>query len=90
MEKREVILYCDLHGHSKKENIFMYGCDGGDRCKALYLQQRIFPLMLSKNCPDKVSTFKIFTLLHIVHVRQQIVLVSKLLYYLLILTDVYN
>nr|XP_025710729.1 cytosolic carboxypeptidase 3 isoform X2 [Callorhinus ursinus] len=55
MEKREVILYCDLHGHSRKENIFMYGCDGSDRCKALYLQQRIFPLMLSKNCPDKFS-----------------------------------
>ncbi|XP_059252355.1 cytosolic carboxypeptidase 3 isoform X5 [Mustela nigripes] len=54
MEKREVILYCDLHGHSRKENIFMYGCDGSDRCKSLYLQQRIFPLMLSKNCPDKV------------------------------------
>ncbi|XP_059252349.1 cytosolic carboxypeptidase 3 isoform X1 [Mustela nigripes] len=55
MEKREVILYCDLHGHSRKENIFMYGCDGSDRCKSLYLQQRIFPLMLSKNCPDKFS-----------------------------------
>ncbi|XP_060052597.1 cytosolic carboxypeptidase 3 isoform X2 [Erinaceus europaeus] len=55
MEKREVILYCDLHGHSRKENIFMYGCDGSDRCKAMYLQQRIFPLMLSKNCPDKFS-----------------------------------
>ncbi|XP_049749306.1 cytosolic carboxypeptidase 3 isoform X7 [Elephas maximus indicus] len=55
MEKREVILYCDLHGHSRKENIFMYGCDGSDRSKALYLQQRIFPLMLSKNCPDKFS-----------------------------------
>ncbi|XP_072820505.1 cytosolic carboxypeptidase 3 isoform X4 [Vicugna pacos] len=55
MEKQEVILYCDLHGHSKKENIFMYGCDSSGRCKALYLQQRIFPLMLSKNCPDKFS-----------------------------------
>uniref|UniRef100_A0A8I3ND15 AGBL carboxypeptidase 3 n=3 Tax=Canis lupus familiaris TaxID=9615 RepID=A0A8I3ND15_CANLF len=55
MEKREVILYCDLHGHSRKKNIFMYGCEGSDRCKALYLQQRIFPLMLSKNCPDKFS-----------------------------------
>ncbi|KAM4858467.1 cytosolic carboxypeptidase 3 [Urocitellus parryii] len=55
MEKREVILYCDLHGHSRKENIFMYGCDGSDRTKALYLQQRIFPFMLSKNCPDKFS-----------------------------------
>ncbi|ELK13834.1 Cytosolic carboxypeptidase 3 [Pteropus alecto] len=55
MEKREVILYCDFHGHSRKENIFMYGCGGSDRCKALYLQQQIFPLMLSKNCPDKFS-----------------------------------
>uniref|UniRef100_A0A8P0P371 AGBL carboxypeptidase 3 n=1 Tax=Canis lupus familiaris TaxID=9615 RepID=A0A8P0P371_CANLF len=55
MEKREVILYCDLHGHSRKKNIFMYGCEGSDRCKALYLQQQIFPLMLSKNCPDKFS-----------------------------------
>ncbi|XP_036184508.1 cytosolic carboxypeptidase 3 isoform X1 [Myotis myotis] len=56
MEKREVILYCDLHGHSRKENIFMYGCGGSDKCnKALYLQQRIFPLMMSKNCPDKFS-----------------------------------
>ncbi|XP_033050552.1 cytosolic carboxypeptidase 3 isoform X2 [Trachypithecus francoisi] len=55
MEKREVILYCDLHGHSRKENIFMYGCDGSDRSKTLYLQQQIFPLMLSKNCPDKFS-----------------------------------
>ncbi|XP_058537374.1 cytosolic carboxypeptidase 3 isoform X2 [Ochotona princeps] len=55
MEKREVILYCDIHGHSRQENIFMYGCDGSDRSKVLYLQQRIFPLMLSKNCPDKFS-----------------------------------
>ncbi|XP_057586491.1 cytosolic carboxypeptidase 3 isoform X3 [Hippopotamus amphibius kiboko] len=55
MEKLEVILYCDLHGHSKKQNIFMYGCDGSDRCKAVYLEQQIFPLMLSKNCPDKFS-----------------------------------
>uniref|UniRef100_A0A8C5V1W5 AGBL carboxypeptidase 3 n=1 Tax=Microcebus murinus TaxID=30608 RepID=A0A8C5V1W5_MICMU len=55
MEKREVLLYCDLHGHSRKENIFMYGCDGSERSKSLYLQQRIFPLMLSKNCPDKFS-----------------------------------
>ncbi|XP_055458081.1 cytosolic carboxypeptidase 3 isoform X1 [Psammomys obesus] len=57
MEKREVILYCDLHGHSRKQNIFMYGCDGSHRSKAkgLYLQQRIFPLMLSKNCPNQFS-----------------------------------
>ena len=24
-EDREVILFCDMHGHSRKKNIFMYG-----------------------------------------------------------------
>lgn len=24
-KERQVILYCDLHGHSRKKNIFMYG-----------------------------------------------------------------
>ncbi|XP_051007710.1 cytosolic carboxypeptidase 3 isoform X3 [Acomys russatus] len=56
MEKREVILYCDLHGHSRKQNIFMYGCDSSrSKAKGLYLQQRIFPLILSKNCPNQFS-----------------------------------
>ncbi|XP_074774731.1 cytosolic carboxypeptidase 2 [Athene noctua] len=49
----EVVLYCDFHGHSRKNNIFMYGCDGGQA--GLRLHQRIFPLMLSKNAPDKFS-----------------------------------
>ena len=26
-EEREVVLYCDLHGHSRKQNVFIYGCD---------------------------------------------------------------
>lgn len=24
-KEREIVLYCDLHGHSRKKNIFMYG-----------------------------------------------------------------
>ena len=24
--QREVALYCDIHGHSRKCNMFMYGC----------------------------------------------------------------
>lgn len=24
--ERRVLLYCDLHGHSRKENGFFYGC----------------------------------------------------------------
>ena len=52
--EREVVLYCDLHGHSRKQNVFIYGCENrGDKSKRLH--ERIFPAMLSKNCPDKVS-----------------------------------
>ncbi|XP_014804271.1 PREDICTED: cytosolic carboxypeptidase 2-like [Calidris pugnax] len=52
LAEREVVLYCDFHGHSRKNNVFMYGCDGG---AGLRLLQRVFPLMLSKNAPDKFS-----------------------------------
>uniref|UniRef100_A0A8C0F640 Peptidase M14 domain-containing protein n=1 Tax=Bubo bubo TaxID=30461 RepID=A0A8C0F640_BUBBB len=53
LAEREVVLYCDFHGHSRKNNIFMYGCDGSGA--GLRLHQRVFPLMLSKNAPDKFS-----------------------------------
>ncbi|NXI46192.1 CBPC2 carboxypeptidase, partial [Galbula dea] len=52
--EREVVLYCDFHGHSRKNNVFMYGCDSGGSTR-MRLCQRIFPLMLSKNAPDKFS-----------------------------------
>uniref|UniRef100_A0A8D2QD90 Cytosolic carboxypeptidase 2 n=1 Tax=Zonotrichia albicollis TaxID=44394 RepID=A0A8D2QD90_ZONAL len=53
--EREVVLYCDFHGHSRKNNVFMYGCDGGRDNTRTRLRQRVFPLMLSKNAPDKFS-----------------------------------
>ncbi|XP_064570985.1 cytosolic carboxypeptidase 2 [Zonotrichia leucophrys gambelii] len=53
--EREVVLYCDFHGHSRKNNVFMYGCDGGRDSTGTRLRQRVFPLMLSKNAPDKFS-----------------------------------
>uniref|UniRef100_A0A8B9G7K8 Cytosolic carboxypeptidase 2 n=1 Tax=Amazona collaria TaxID=241587 RepID=A0A8B9G7K8_9PSIT len=55
LAEREVVLYCDFHGHSRKNNVFMYGCDGGGSSAGLRLHQRIFPLMFSKNAPDKFS-----------------------------------
>ncbi|XP_074904501.1 cytosolic carboxypeptidase 2 isoform X4 [Buteo buteo] len=55
LAEREVVLYCDFHGHSRKNNVFMYGCDGGGAEAGLRLCQRVFPLMLSKNAPDKFS-----------------------------------
>uniref|UniRef100_A0A452TV56 Cytosolic carboxypeptidase 2 n=1 Tax=Ursus maritimus TaxID=29073 RepID=A0A452TV56_URSMA len=53
LEEREVVLYCDFHGHSRKNNIFLYGCNSNDR--KYWLHERVFPLMLSKNAPDKFS-----------------------------------
>ena len=46
-EDRDIFLVCDLHGHSRKKNIFMYGNSGrvNDR-----LKERIFPTLMDKNC----------------------------------------
>uniref|UniRef100_A0A8C9UE14 Cytosolic carboxypeptidase 2 n=1 Tax=Serinus canaria TaxID=9135 RepID=A0A8C9UE14_SERCA len=55
LAEREVVLYCDFHGHSRKNNVFMYGCDAGRNGTRTRLRQRVFPLMLSKNAPDKFS-----------------------------------
>ncbi|KAF1788605.1 Peptidase M14, carboxypeptidase A [Phytophthora cactorum] len=46
---RHVSLYCDLHGHSRKKNIFLYGCrpfDPGSRSEAARV--RLFPHILCK------------------------------------------
>ncbi|XP_066107619.1 cytosolic carboxypeptidase 2 isoform X2 [Saccopteryx bilineata] len=53
LEEREVLLYCDFHGHSRKNNIFLYGCNNNNR--KYWLHERVFPLMLSKNAPEKFS-----------------------------------
>ncbi|KAG5273079.1 hypothetical protein AALO_G00147420 [Alosa alosa] len=54
LSEREVVLYCDLHGHSRKNNVFMYGCDSRSS-SSVNLQERVFPLMMSKNAHDKFS-----------------------------------
>ncbi|XP_040265175.1 cytosolic carboxypeptidase 2 isoform X1 [Bufo bufo] len=50
--EREVLLYCDFHGHSRKNNVFMYGCNNKGQPESK-LHERVFPLMLSKNAPEK-------------------------------------
>ena len=52
-EDRDVSLFCDFHGHSRRENVFMYGCANnkiGDLNK-----EKLFPNLLSKNC--KIFSF---------------------------------
>ncbi|XP_029437935.1 cytosolic carboxypeptidase 2 [Rhinatrema bivittatum] len=52
--EHEILLYCDLHGHSRKNNVFMYGCSSPNHSRQ-NLKERVFPLMMSKNASDKFS-----------------------------------
>ncbi|PSN47951.1 hypothetical protein C0J52_10322 [Blattella germanica] len=52
MEESGIEMYCDLHAHSRKHNIFIYGCENR-RSIDRRLQEQVFPLMLHKNAADK-------------------------------------
>ncbi|XP_040578067.1 cytosolic carboxypeptidase 2 isoform X2 [Lepeophtheirus salmonis] len=54
IEENGVIFYCDLHAHSRKLNVFIYGCENR-RHSDKYLKEQIFPLMLHKNSSEKFS-----------------------------------
>ena len=43
-KEREIVLCCDLHGHSRRKNIFMYGNNFENRPHAT----RVFPFIMSK------------------------------------------
>lgn len=45
-EERDIFLFCDIHGHNRKKNIFMYGCPCGDGSR----REQIFPMIMAKNC----------------------------------------
>ncbi|CAH1786787.1 unnamed protein product [Owenia fusiformis] len=52
LEERHVVTYCDLHGHSRKQNVFIYGCE--NRANPMKkLRERILPVMLNRNASDK-------------------------------------
>jgi hypothetical protein len=44
---RDVLLFCDLHAHSRSKNIFIYGCENPRG-----LSERIIPYMLSVASPS--------------------------------------
>jgi hypothetical protein len=48
---RSIELYIDLHGHSRKHNVFMYGCKSNVRAG----EEKIFPYMMGLNAKN---TFK--------------------------------
>ncbi|XP_035828851.1 cytosolic carboxypeptidase 2 [Aplysia californica] len=52
LQERDIIVYCDLHGHSRRQNVFIYGCEQSHHSNKRF-HERIFPSMLNKNSPDK-------------------------------------
>lgn len=55
MEECGIAMYCDLHSHSRKHNIFIYGCESKRAGCYGKLTEQVFPLMLHKNAADKVN-----------------------------------
>ena len=52
--EREVVLFCDIHGHSRKKGIFMYGCQapGGDlKAHKANSLIKMIPYVFSQTCP---------------------------------------
>ena len=51
-KEREILLYCDLHGHSRKKNSFIYGCNttanGGFNS---WTKVRLYPRVLARVTP---------------------------------------
>ena len=43
LEKQNVVLFCDFHGHSRKKNIFIYGCNAVEK-----YNERVFPWIISQ------------------------------------------
>jgi hypothetical protein len=46
-KERELALFCDMHGHSRRKNIFMYGCNVPGQPE----DSRLFPFILSNISP---------------------------------------
>lgn len=44
----QVMLYVDLHGHSRKQNVFTYGCHTRHCDHKQLLNERVFPFLLSR------------------------------------------
>ena len=68
--KREIAIYCDLHGHEKNYNSFIYGCNtAANGGFATWTKVRLFPRILARisemfcydNCRFKVTEDKLGT-----------------------------
>jgi hypothetical protein len=46
LDSRRIAFFCDVHGHSRNKNLFMYGCENKD--EKIRLREKIFPLLFHK------------------------------------------
>jgi hypothetical protein len=46
-KERELVCFNDFHGHSRRKNIFMYGCNVSNAPE----ETRLYPFLLSRICP---------------------------------------
>ena len=67
-----MILFCDLHGHSRKKDIFMFGCEGasgvgervfprlcGDRCDNFNFDSCAFRVQKNRSSCARITVFKV-------------------------------
>ena len=56
-EDREIVLFVDLHGHSRKHNIFCYGCEPKTASMDARLATYLFPRLLWRNSQAQAFSF---------------------------------
>jgi hypothetical protein len=63
---RDIELFVDVHGHSRKSNVFMYGCNTSAKGTLMRNNEKVFPFLLGKmnknfdfnDCSFKISKDK--------------------------------
>lgn len=50
----QLLVYVDLHGHSRKHNVFMYGCHTPQCDHTQFLNERVLPFLLSQEASGQL------------------------------------
>jgi len=55
-KERDLQIFCDFHGHSRRKNIFMYGCNVPGQPE----ETRLFPFIMGQICPFFIYNYSRF------------------------------
>ena len=72
----QIALYVDLHGHSRNQNIFMYGCHTPQCDHTHFLQERVVPWLLSQIV--SIHAYSTFALLNFIFLVKREIFVQVL------------